>query len=182
MPSLPSKFYHQRYLIFFIILIISSCALKPPASQEMKPPPLSSKNFSNEEMILAQELLSKIFDQEMAPLECIPNTDEAGLLLRTLRPRMEVVEDDLEASLDDNNKVKLLIESCHNHCICSYVEDLLKEHQVVLGTLEKKSLMKKNSPKELSRCLNFAKSTFCQSELYKELSKEKVDFTFEEMP
>jgi hypothetical protein len=118
----------------------------------------------------------------MAPLECVPNSDEAGLLLRTLRLRMEVIEDDIEASLDDDEKVTQLIETCQNNCICSYVEDLLKEHQVDLSPSLKKSLQKKNSPKEISRCLNFARTTFCQSELYKELNKEKVDFSFEEMP
>jgi hypothetical protein len=179
-----SKSYPNAFFLFFIICFNTSCTStkKLPETQEMKPPQSSSKNFSREELILAQELLSKIFDQQMAPLECVPNTDEAGLLLRTLRPRMEVVEDDIEATLDDDIKVKFLIETCKNHCICSYVEDLLKEHQVEFGTSEKKSLSKNNSPKEESRCLNFAKSTFCQSELYQELNKEKIDFSFEEMP
>lgn len=175
----------QSGIIFCVMILMSySCSSTSVSSKKVAHPQHleSSKHFSSGEIILPHELLNKIFDQEMAPLECVPNSDEAGLLLRTLRLRMEVIEDDIEASLDDDEKVTQLIETCQNNCICSYVEDLLKEHQVDLSPSLKKSLQKKNSPKEISRCLNFARTTFCQSELYKELNKEKVDFSFEEMP
>jgi hypothetical protein len=174
----------SKIILFVFILTTCSCSSNSLTSKKVSPPQQleSSKHFSDGEVILPYELLNKIFDQEMAPLECVPNSEEAGLLLRTLRPRMELIEDDMEASLDDDEKVRQLISSCQDNCICSYVEDLLKEHQVDLPLSLKKSLHRKNSPKDISRCLNFARTTFCQSELYKELNKEKVDFSFEEMP
>lgn len=152
-----------------------SCAqVKAPENPE------APKTFSKGEVIIATELLVKVFDQEMAPLKCVPDTEEASLLLRTIRPRMEVVEDDLEASLDNPESISELIGSCEQNCTCQYLDDLFREHQVILDAKEKKILAAKNTEKELNRCMNFAQSTFCQSELYQELEKEKADFSFEE--
>ena len=142
----------------------------------MHPP----KDFARGELILATRLLMKIFDQEMSPLACVPDTDEAQLLLRTIRPRMEVVEDDLEASLDDAQEVQKLVESCEKDCTCFYLDELLREHQVILTKKQKVILDPKKLEKEAARCMNFAQTTFCQGELYKELNKEKVDFTYDE--
>lgn len=173
-------FRNKFYKLLFLI-IVTSCSyfsFNPPVEEQ----PQMHQKFSSGEIILANELLNYIFDQQMAPIECVPNTDEAGLLLRTLRPRIELVQDDIEASLDDDKLVDKLVNTCHENCICHYVDDLLKEHQVVLTKEQTKSLNIKKSQKELSRCLNYAQSTFCQSELYKELNQEKKDFSFEEMP
>lgn len=160
--------------ITFLFLFLSCSQLETPKNPEV------SKEFARGEVILATELLTKVFDQEMGPLACVPDTDEASLLLRTIRPRMEVVEDDLEAMLDERELVKEMIETCDQNCTCSYVDELLREHLVSLTPGLRKQLNAKNTEMELNRCMNFAQSTFCQSELYKELSKEKEDFSFEE--
>jgi hypothetical protein len=142
--------------------------------------PHAPKEFARGEVILGTQLLTKIFDQEMAPLKCVPDADEASLLLRTINPRMEVIQDDLEAMLDDQNEIKTLVDTCDQNCTCSYIDDLLREHLVVLDKTLRSSLDKKKKQKDLNACLSYVKETFCQGELYQELNKEKVDFTFEE--
>ena len=144
------------------------------------PNPNTSKDFSQGEVILATQLLTKIFDQEMASLQCVPDSDEAALLLRTINPRMEVIQDDLEASLDDPEKVKKMIDSCDKNCTCDFIDDLLKEHLVVLDKGLRSSLDKREKQKDLKACLNFARETFCTGDLFKQLEIEKVDFSFEE--
>lgn len=157
------------------LLILCSCAMI-----EKTQSPYVPKEFSQGEIILGTQLLTKIFDQEMAPLACIPDTDEASLLLRTIHPRMEVVQDDLEAMLDEESKVKELIGKCDQNCTCHYLDELLREHLVVLDKNLRASFEKKKKQKDLNSCLNYIKETFCQSELYKELNKEKADFSYEE--
>jgi hypothetical protein len=152
------------------------------ASTEAPAPASPPKEFSRGELIMGADLLMKIYDGEMAPMACVQDTDEAELLLRTIRPRMEVVQDDLEAVLDDAKAVEELIATCDQNCTCGYVDELLREHQVVISNKLRIKLNAKKSDKELSRCLNFAQTTFCNSELYKTLNTEKVDFTFEEGP
>lgn len=161
--------------IILFALFISSCSM-----MEEQPKPHAPKEFSRGEVILGTQLLTKIFDQEMAPLKCVPDVDEASLLLRTLNPRMEVVQDDLEAMLDNDAEVKNLIESCDQNCTCSYVDELLREHLVTLDKPLRDQLDKKKKQKDLNSCLNYIKDTFCSSELYLELNKEKVDFSYDE--
>lgn len=162
-----------------LILMISACstAPKPVATPVEKPQP---KEFSRGELILGTELLTKIFDQEMAPLECVPTVDEASLLLRTIHPRMDIVQDDMEAMLDDPKEVAELIKTCDQNCTCGYVDELLREHLVNLTKAQRATLNKKKNEKALNKCLNFVQSTFCQGELYKTLEQEKADFSFEE--
>jgi hypothetical protein len=167
----------------FIVLLmfVVSCAsplVTPEAAPAAKTAPV--KEFAPGELILATQLLTKIFDEEMAPLSCVPDTDEASLLLRTIRPRMEVVQDDMEAMLDDSKEVANMIQNCDKNCTCGQVDDLIREHLVILPKAQKKMLARKRNDKELNRCLNYAQSTFCQSELYKQLEREKSDFSFEE--
>lgn len=160
--------------VFLSLLLFSCSQIKAPEN------PAATKIFSKGEVIMATELLVKIFDQEMAPMKCVPDTEEASLLLRTIRPRMEAVEDDIEAVLDSAKDVAELISTCDQNCTCQYLDDLIREHQVILPAKDRKLLTQKNTEKELNRCMNFAQSTFCQSELFKELDKEKADFSFEE--
>lgn len=165
--------------LLVVCLFIVGCTTpkkteKPVA--ETTPP----KEFAPGEIILATELLTRIFDQEMAPLKCVADTEEASLLLRTIRPRMDVVQDDMEAKLDDPKEVSELINTCDQNCTCGYVDELLREHLVPLTKAQKKILFAKRSEKELNRCMNYVQNTFCQSELYKTLNVEKADFTFEE--
>lgn len=138
------------------------------------------KEFSKGELILATELLTKVFDEEMAPLPCVPDIEEASLLLRTIRPRMEVVQDDIEAMLDNQTNINELIRGCKESCICQYVDELFREHQVRLTKNQIKLMSSKKSEKEQNRCMSFVQETFCQSELYKTLNDEKADFSFEE--
>lgn len=166
--------YKYLVLCFFAMACSSSKQTQTPVSKVMP------KEFSTGEIILATELLTKIFDQEMSPLECVPDPDEASLLLRTIRPRMEVVEDDLEAKLDDKKEINALISTCDQNCTCGHLDELLREHLVPLDKEQRKLLGQKKSDKELNRCLNYVQNTFCQSELFKTLDKEKIDFTYEE--
>ncbi len=157
------------------LIFLASCSnIKAPLN------PNTSKDFSQGEVILATQLLTKIFDQEMAPIQCVPDIDEAALLLRTINPRMEIIQDDIEASLDDPKEIKKMIESCEKSCTCDFIDDLLREHLVVLDKELRKSLEKREKQKDLKSCLNFAKETFCSGDLYKQLEREKVDFSYEE--
>lgn len=142
--------------------------------------PVQQKEFSRGEVILGTQLLTKIFDGEMGPLDCVPDHDEASLLLRTIRPRMELVEDDMEALLDNPEAVREMINTCDQNCTCVYVDDLLREHLVVLSRNLRKTITLKRSEREVNRCMSFVQETFCQSDLYRALNTEKVDFTFEE--
>jgi hypothetical protein len=164
-----------------LLFLITSCA-STPKKAEVPAVPEAPKEFSRGELILASDLLTKIFDKEMGPLNCVPDTDEAALLLRTIRPRMEVVEDDLSAMVDDGAAVEELITTCDQNCTCGYVDELFREHLVKLSKAQRTTLSKKNSEKELNRCLSFVQSTFCQSELYRTLNEEKSDFSFEPIP
>ena len=168
-----------KFLALLIFIVSCSSPQKAPvAAPVAKAEPV--KEFAPGELILATQLLTKIFDKEMAPLSCVPDTDEASLLLRTIRPRMEVVQDDMEAMLDDTKEVAAMIKNCDKNCTCGHVDDLLREHLVTLPKSQKKMLADKKNDKELNRCLSYAQSTFCQSELFKQLEREKIDFSFEE--
>ena len=140
------------------------------------------KEFSSGEVILATQLLTKIFEQEMAPLSCVPDADEASLLLRTLNSRTEQIRDDLEAMLDNNSEIQKLIETCDQNCTCSYVDELILEHQVILDKSLARQLKTKNKQKDLNSCLNYVKETFCQGELFLELNKEKVEYSYDHEP
>ena len=166
--------------IFFISLFIFSCSTGPlPVQETGESVKAVQKEFSRGELYLGTELLAKIFDSEMPPLECVPDKEEAELLIRTIRPRMEVVYDDTEAMLDTPKDIDKLVNNCYQDCTCGLVDDLIREHQVVLTKSQKKNLAKKVKEKEINRCLSFTQSTFCQSELYRTLDKEKIDFSFE---
>lgn len=164
-----------------LILLVTACSTvkktetAPPVVVQPQP-----REFSRGELILGTQLLTKIFDQEMAPLECVPDTDEASLLLRTIRPRMEIVQDDMEALLDDQKEVTDLVNTCDQNCTCGYVEELLREHQVTLSKKQKAILAQKKKDADPNRCLNYVQSTFCQGDLYKTLNQEKADFSFDE--
>lgn len=162
-----------------LILLISACSTvkKTDPAPVVKAQP---KEFSRGELILGTELLTKIFDQEMAPLECVPTVDEASLLLRTIHPRMDVVQDDMEAMIENPKDVAELIKTCEQNCTCGYVDELLREHLVNLTKAQRKMLNAKKNDKALNKCLNFVQSTFCQGDLYKTLNAEKADFSFEE--
>ena len=163
--------------ILIILMILVACSTD---KKSIKTTQVQAKEFSRGEIILGTQLLTKIFDGEMGPIECVPDNDEASLLLRTIRPRMEMTEDDLEAVLDQEAEVKKLIDTCDQNCTCVYIDDLLREHLVTMSNADRKILTQKRSEKEVNRCMAYVQNTFCQSELYKTLNSEKADFSFEE--
>lgn len=160
----------------FTLLLFFSC------STDVVKRTNDSRDFSEGEVILTNDLLVKIFDKQMAPIECVKDIEEAELLLRTLTPRFEIVQDNIEANLDDQNEIDSMIKRCQSECTCGHLDEIFKEHQVELTKGQKKDIFQKASEKELSRCLNFAQTTFCQSDLYKTLNEEKKEFNFEENP
>ncbi len=164
------------------IKIVLPLFLLAMACSHMERPqrPHAPKEFSRGELIMGTQLLTKIFDAEMAPLTCVPDTDEASLLLRTIQPRMDVVQDDLESLLDDDKEIDGLINTCDQSCTCPFIDDLLREHQVTLTKAQQKIMEVKKSQKEINRCLSYMQETFCRSELYQELNREKEEFSFVE--
>ena len=170
----------KKLSLLFVLIIGCSHAVKAPIKTTA---PAVVREFSQGELILATQYLTKIFDKEMQPSKCVESVDEASLLLRTIRPRMEVVEDDIEASFDDASAVQKHIDECKKNCTCLYVDDLMREHLVPLSKKQRLSLNEKRLPAELNRCFSFIQSTFCESDLYKQLDAEKSDFSFsEEVP
>lgn len=162
------------------VLLLSFLAACSSVERSKTVAPTPAKEFAQGEVILATQLLTKIFDQEMAPLACVPDTAEASLLLRTIQPRMDLAQDDLEAKLDSSSEIDQMIENCEKDCTCSFVEELFREHQVTLTKAQSKSFTKKKAAKDLNRCLSYIQGTFCQSDLYKTLNEEKKDFSFDE--
>ena len=161
--------------IVFLLFITYACShIEEPRK------PHAPKEFSRDEIIRSASLLTKIFDMEASTLACVPDTDEASLLLRTLRPRMDVVQDDLEAMLDDPKAVDSLISTCAQECTCQFIDDLLREHLVTLNTVQKKKMNSNKNPAQLKKCTENIRKGFCQSEFYQELNKEKADFSFDE--
>lgn len=168
----------SRFLLIFFFISCST-EMKKAAPTEQKSPVIV-KEFSRGELILATDFLSKIYDQEMAPVECVPDTSEAALLLRTIRPRAEVVIDDTEAMLDNPKEIQELINTCDQNCTCYYVDELFREHEITLTKSQKNVFNKKKSASEINRCFNYIKSTFCQSDLFRVLDSEKADFRFDD--
>lgn len=158
----------------FLLLFLISCS-----GINVKAPVEVAKEFSPGEIILANQLLTKIFEKEMAPLACVESEESAGLYLRTLNPRMEMAQDDIEASLDDEVALEKLVSQCQNSCTCYYLDDLLREHQVNLSKKLSAKFNESKKKKSLNTCLNYVSETFCGSEMYKTLDQEKVDFTFD---
>ncbi len=170
----------MTFKLIISLFFVFSCSFLPQSQENTST--LESgprQDFPRGELYLVTEILAKIYDREMTPLVCIPDRGEAELFLRTIRPRMEQVYDDTEAKLDLPEEVENLISTCDQDCTCGLVDDLIREHQVKLSKAQQKTLNHKVSEKEINRCLGFTQSTFCQSELYQILNKEKVDFSFE---
>ncbi len=170
--------HYDRLMRIFIplLLFLVACSTKLETPKTDK----TSTDFAPGEVILAWEYLNKVFDQEISPTNCVPDKDEASLLLRTLNPRMEVVQDDIEALLDDEKAISHMIKNCRQDCTCHYLEDLLREHLVTLTKEQQLNLDQQQKQRDRNSCLRFIQETFCQSELYKALENEKKDFSFEE--
>lgn len=156
------------------LLLIISCSTPSNRASDRD----ALKDFSPRELITSSRLLTKIYDEEMKPLECVPDTDSAQLLLRTLRPRLEVVIDDIEVALDKNEEVASLVNNCQSDCTCEFIDDIFREHQITLSQTQSKKLQQGIRANEKT-CLSARAKIFCTSPLFQELEKEKVDFSFE---
>ena len=158
----------------FIFTFISCSQLTPPQN------PSHPKDFQAGDIVNANQLLTEIFEQEIPPIDCVPTIDEASLLLRTLSPRMELVQDDFEALLDDESKVAGLIQECELNCTCGFIEDLFREHMVPLDKKLKRILDDKIRKDKNQACMTQVKAKFCLSDLYRTINLEKEDFTYQE--
>lgn len=163
-------------LKLLMTLFFVACAqIKTPPSAPVPP-----KNFPSADVIQATQLLTRIFDGEIKGIRCVPSAEEASLLLRTLRPRMEVVEDDLQAHLDHPSTIQQLLVSCQQQCTCQYVDELIRENNIVLSKKERGQLNTRISDKENKRCSTAFMQTFCQGELFQTLDNEKAEFTYDD--
>lgn len=156
-----------------ILTLFISCATSQRASKTD-----ALKDFSPRELITSSRLLTKIYDEERPPLTCVPDTAAAELLLRTLRPRLEVVIDDIEAALDNTQEVNSLVNNCLNDCTCEFIDDIFREHQIALTKAQTKTLQKGIKANEAT-CLDGRAKSFCSSQLFQALDNEKGDFSFE---
>ncbi len=160
-------------IISFLFILSCSFTNDHRASRDDAP-----KDFSPRELITSAQMLTKIYDEQMPPLSCVPDTDSAELLLRTLRPRLEVVIDDIEATLDQDHEVNSLVKNCQNDCTCEFIDEIFREHQLTLTKSQTTTLSKGIKANE-GVCLVGRAKSFCESVLFKELDKEKGDFSFE---
>jgi|SRR5690606_32641569 len=160
-------------LISFFLIFSCSFTSNQRVSRDDAP-----KDFSPRELITSAQFLTKIYDEQMPPLSCVQDTDSAELLLRTLRPRLEVVVDDIEAILDQDHEVNSLITNCQSDCTCEFIDEVFREHQLTLTKSQTRTLMKGIKANE-GVCLEGRAKSFCESALFKELDKEKEDFSFE---
>lgn len=162
------------FKIISFVLLMACSSVKGP----QPPRPEGHLDFSPRELITSTQLLTKIYDGEMAPLSCVPDSSSAELLIRTLRPRLEVVIDDIEAILDQENEVISLVNNCQTDCTCEFVDEIFREHQVTLSKAHTLILQKGVVANE-GVCLKARAKIFCEGPLFKELDKEKSDFSFE---
>jgi len=158
--------------VLIMALSFYACAHKKPINQEQA--------LTSAEIILANQLLEKIYSQESPLLECIDDVEDASLLQRTLNPLLETAQDEFEASLDDDSSLNRLVTNCDVDCTCSYLNDLIKEHQVILQKETSKALLKKMKSKNMFECTKKFSENFCKSKLFEKLDQEKNQFTYEE--
>lgn len=166
----------MRQIIPLLLLVACSMVQKAPSKSAADKEAL--KDFSPRELITTTQMLTKIYDGEMKPLACVPDQDEAELLLRTIRPRMEVVIDDIEAVFDQDQEINSLVNNCQTDCTCEFLDDLFREHQISLSKVQSK-VLNTGIASNKKTCIAQRAKSFCESALKKELDKEKSDFSFE---
>jgi hypothetical protein len=159
-------------MISMIGLSLYGCAHQKPINK--------GQASTSAEIILANQLLERIYSQESSPLECIADIDDASLLQRTLSPLLETAQDEFEASLDNDSTLNQLVTNCELECTCLYLNDLIKEHQVILQKETNKILLKKLKSKKTLECTKEFSENFCKSKLFEKLNQEKNQFTYEE--
>lgn len=170
----------MQKIILLSIIFLSSCSTLKDNGPKSEVNTNPSREFKSSEVILTQTYLEKIYEKQTSLPTCIEDTEDAGLLLRTLGPRLEIAQDDFEAILDKDSDINQVIKTCELDCTCHYFDELLREHQVTLSKESKKILESKKSGKEKKRCLESIQKDFCNSEIYKTLNLEKSDFSFDE--
>lgn len=162
------------FKIISLVFILSCSTL----SHKRAPDDGAPKDFSPRELITTSQMLTKIYDMQSPPLSCVLDEQAAELLLRTIRPRLEVVIDDIEAVLDRTSEVKSLVNNCENDCTCEFIDEIFREHQIPQTKVQIAAIKKGIAANE-KVCLQQRRKQFCESALFKELDKEKSDFSFE---
>lgn len=143
-----------------------------PSSQE-------ASHFSKGEIILSTSLLMNIHDGLMAPLDCVPDRNEAELLLRVIRPRLDEVDVYLDKRLHGPAEREQLFKECLDNCSCAYLDQMMKENKTSLFKEEQKQwsqTIKTYKAEREAQCLSYIQSSFCESPLYTEIENEKADF------
>jgi hypothetical protein len=132
------------------------------------------------QVIQSNTLLTKIYEGEIKPLGCIEDKEEAELFLRTLASRFDIVSDDYQSRLDDQDEIKKLINNCESNCTCDFLEELLKENEIDLTPAQSAQFKKIKFKKMTEACTAQIEESFCQSQLFRELEKEKDLFKYDE--
>jgi hypothetical protein len=169
----------MKPLLLLLFIMACTTQVSPTKKRDAQ---AESKEFSASEIIISHTLIEKIFDKQMPPLACIEDVSEAELFLRTLTPRMEMVEDEIMATFDEPKRVEEILKTCEKECTCSFIMDLLKENEVSLSKKIKNDLSPVKLEKQLNKCLSFYSTSFCQSEIYQQLEIEKDEFNYESNP
>ena len=131
-------------------------------------------------VIQSNTLLTKIYEGEIKPLSCVEDKEEAELFLRTLASRFDNVSDDYQSKLDDQDEIKNLINNCESNCTCDFLEELLKENEIDLTPAQSAQFKKIKLKKVTEVCSAQIEELFCQSQLFRELDKEKDLFKYDE--
>ena len=141
-------------------------------------PPLD--NYDNRiEIILANNLLTNVFEGKLKTNECIEDTEDSELLLKTLQSRFEEVTDSYQAKLDNDSEIENLIKNCEVDCSCHFLQDLFKENEIQLNKKLSSELKKQLNGDKFKTCTEKHRREFCQSELFKKLDQEKESFKFD---
>lgn len=132
------------------------------------------------QVIQSNTLLTKIYEGEIKPLRCIEDKEEAELFLRALASRFDTVSDDYQSKLDNQDEIKNLINNCESNCTCDFLEELLKENEIDLTPAQSAQFKKIKIKKVTETCTAQIEELFCQSQLFRELDKEKDLFKYDE--
>ncbi len=167
----------RKALRFIPILgFILSCAQHEKTN---RPDQIAVEEIDNQ-VIQFNALLTKIYEGKIKPLSCIEDKEEAELLLRALASRFDSVTDVYQSRLDHQDEIQDLINNCESNCTCDYVEELFKENEIELSTPQSAQFNQIKAKMVSKNCTDQIQKIFCQSQLFRELDKEKDHFKYEE--
>ena len=154
------------------ILLFISVSCTHQSRQAPTPSPLNEM----QNIILANELLTKIYEGVLSPNKCIVDKEEAELLLKTLGPKFEEVVDQYQAKLDDDTEIENFVKSCGATCTCHFIQELFTQNEIKISKKLNTEIKTQISGQVFKACLVNYQLNFCQSELYLNLEKEKESF------